>query len=124
VIGLRGDLEREGRMARLLVSFPNRTEDNTTNRAAPLLIGSYVRVDIEAGEIDNCLAIRQASLRSNDRIWVVDTTGKLQIRDVEILWTMDDMVYVSNAMQPGEYFDCQSASFSCSWHDRQRPTCD
>jgi hypothetical protein len=26
----------------------------------------------------------------------------LQIRDVEILWNMDDMVYVSNAMQPGE----------------------
>ena len=102
VIGLRGDVEREGRMARLLVSFPNTARENTSNRGAPLLIGSYVRVDIAAGEIDNCLAIHQASLRTNDRIWVVDASSTLQIRDVKILWSMDDMVYVSNAMQPGE----------------------
>ena len=102
VIGLRGDLEREGRMARLLISFSHNGEGGPSLKAAPLLIGSYVRVDIEAGEINNCLAIRQASLRSNNRIWVVDTSSTLQIRDVETLWNMDDMVYVSNAMQPGE----------------------
>ena len=89
-------------MARLLISFSHNEAASASRKVAPLLIGSYVRVDIEAGEINDCLAIRQASLRSNNRIWVVDTSSKLQIRDVEILWNMDDMVYVSNAMQPGE----------------------
>jgi len=102
VIGLRGDLEREGRMARLLISFSQNEAASASRKVSPLLIGSYVRVDIEAGEINDCLAIRQASLRSNNRIWVVDASSTLQIRDVEILWNMDDMVYVSNAMQPGE----------------------
>lgn len=89
-------------MERLLISFSHNEVTGASRKAAPLLIGSYVRVDIEAGEINDCLAIRQASLRSNNRIWVVDTSSTLQIRDVEILWNMDDIVYVSNAMQPGE----------------------
>ena len=102
VIGLRGDLEREGRMARLLISFPYYGKDANKPHDTPLLIGSYVRVDIEAGEIDNCLAINQASLRTGDRIWVVDQAKTIQIKEVEVYWTMDDMVYVSNVIKPGE----------------------
>ncbi len=102
VIGLRSDVEREGRMARLLVSFPVPEKQSPQNLMAPILIGSYVRVDIEAGEIEDCLAIQQASLRSGDRIWIVDNDSTLQIKDVKVHWTMDDMVYVSNPLQEGE----------------------
>lgn len=102
VIGLRGDLEREGRMARLIVSFQNDTSDSQSTPPFPILIGSYVRVDIEAGELEDCLAIQQSSLRSNDKLWIVDTNNQLQIRDVEVMWQMDDMVYVSNGLKPGE----------------------
>jgi len=102
VIGLRGDLEREGRMARLIVSFQNEPDDRPSNTQIPFLIGSYVRVDIEAGELEDCLAMEQSSLRSDNKLWVVDTNNQLQIRDVELYWQMDDMVYVSNGLQPGE----------------------
>lgn len=102
VIGLRGDLEREGRMARLIVSFQNDTQNPTTSKPFPILIGSYVRVDIMAGELEDCLAIQQSSLRSDNKIWVADANNELQIRDVEVFWQMDDMVYVSNELQAGE----------------------
>ena len=102
VIGLRGDLELEGRMARLIVSFSNTPSETTASQQIPILVGSYVRVDIEAGELEDCLAINQSSLRSDDKIWIVDTNSQLQIRDVEVYWQMDDMVYVSNELQPGE----------------------
>jgi hypothetical protein len=102
VIGLRGDLEREGRMARLIVSFQNEAMDAPSPTQIPMLIGSYVRVDIEAGELEDCLAIEQSSLRSGDKLWVVDTNDQLQIRDVEVFWQMDDMVYVSNGLKPGD----------------------
>lgn len=102
VIGLRGDLEREGRMARLIVSFQNEAMDAPSPTQIPMLIGSYVRVDIEAGELEDCLAIEQSSLRSGDKLWIVDTNDQLQIRDVEVFWQMDDMVYVSNGLKPGD----------------------
>ena len=106
VVRLLSDLEETGRMARVVVSVPdplglNQDEDEGPAKV-PLLLGSYVRVDIEAGRLQNVISIPRAALRRDDRIWVVDEENQLQIRETEVLWTDRDHFLVANKLAPGE----------------------
>lgn len=102
VIRLLGELESTGRMARVLVRIRDPFDLDAGSGRAPMLLGSYVRVDIDAGELSDVLAIQRDALREGDQIWVVDADGTLQIRGVEVVWREQETVYVRNVMKPGE----------------------
>ena len=87
VTKLLGDLETEGRMARVLVSVkdPLDREELKGNRP-PLLIGDYVRVEIEGHELKDVIKIPRTALRDNSKVWIAGDDGLLQIRPVEIVW--------------------------------------
>jgi RND family efflux transporter MFP subunit len=102
VIQLLGDLEKEGRMARVLIRVEDPMQRRTEGDAHPLLLGSYVRVDIDAGQLENVLAIPRPALREGDRIWVVGAGDQLQIRPVRVRWRQDETVYIEAALDPGE----------------------
>ncbi len=99
VVRLLADLEPEGRQARILVEVPS---PFTSNAAQPLLLGTYVRVEIDSGTLENALEIPRAALREGDRIWIVGEAEQLVIRDAEILWRRDNSVLISNTFEPGE----------------------
>ena len=67
-----------------------------------MLIGSYGRVEIDAGILENVLAIDRNSLRAGDKIWVVDENNQLQIREAIIRWKKDETIYIDNTLLPGE----------------------
>lgn len=102
VIRLLSDLDPIGRMARVLVRVPDPLGLQTGNPGIPLLLESYVRVEMEAGELRNVLNIPRSVLREGERIWVVDSNNELQIRPVEILWPRGDRVLIANCLHPGE----------------------
>ncbi|CAN5230477.1 N/A [soil metagenome] len=102
VARLLGDLETTGRMARLLVTVTDPLRLTSREDGLPLLLGSYVRVEIDAGRLDDVLEIPRAALRSGDRIWLVGPDNTLQIRDADILWRRDDSVLIANLLQDGE----------------------
>ena len=104
VLRLMADLTPEGRMARVLVSI--RDPLNLTGEAGAkegrILIGSYVRLKIDAGQIDNVYPIPRAALRENSQIWVKTPQETLQIRNVEVLWGRDNDVLVADGIRPGD----------------------
>jgi len=102
VLQLLSDLESTGRMARLLVRVPDPMGLETENKKLPLLLGSYARVEIDAGTLDNVLTIPRPALREGTRIWIVNGQKELEIRTVEILWTRPDTLLIANCMQPEE----------------------
>jgi len=102
VIQRLGDLTEAGRMARILIRIKDPLQLSETGQNPPLLLGSYVRVDIDAGELRNVLVLDRAALRENDRIWIVDGQNRLHIRKVDVRWRKDETVYVNNVLQPGE----------------------
>jgi hypothetical protein len=89
-------------MARVLVSVNDPMGFKKDSKKVPLLIGSYVRVEIEAGELEQVLAVQRDALRERDRVWICDANNELQIRDVEVLWRRDETVYLSNVLEEGE----------------------
>lgn len=95
VLRLLGDLEPNGRMARMLVSIADPLGRHDRSGEIPLLLGSYVQVEIDAGVLEGVVVIRRAALREGNRIWVVDGSNRLQIRDVEVLWFRKDSVLLA-----------------------------
>ncbi|MBK1854790.1 efflux RND transporter periplasmic adaptor subunit [Verrucomicrobiaceae bacterium 5K15] len=93
VVRLLGDLEEAGRQARVLVEVPNPLDANPTQ---PLLLGSYVKVDIDAGVLKNSLSIPRSALREGDRVWLVGPEKKLIIHDAEVLWRRENTVVIKN----------------------------
>ena len=103
VIKLLSDLEDEGRMARLLITVLDPLGlTNSGNAHPPMLIGEYVRVQIQGRQIPAAYSIPRSALRGNNRIWIVDKQGKLEIRRIEALWRDNQTVLLQNGLQPGE----------------------
>jgi RND family efflux transporter MFP subunit len=99
VVRLLGDLEESGRLARILVEVPRPFESESNS---PLLLGSYVRVSIDAGTLEKVLEIPRAALREGNRIWIAASDGTLAIRDVEILWRREGSVLIPGVIGDDE----------------------
>lgn len=102
VVRLLGDLQPEGRMARLLVRIPDPMGLSEGADALPLLLGSYVRVEIDAGELKDVLEAPREALREGEQVWISDSNDELQIRAAQVLWRRDEVVYLNNILESGE----------------------
>lgn len=103
VIKLLGDLEAEGRMARILVEVkdPLNLQKKDINQPG-LLIGEYVRIEIEGRRLQDVYRIPRAALRDNSMIWVVTNDSKLDIRRVETVWRDAETVLLREGLKPDE----------------------
>jgi RND family efflux transporter MFP subunit len=103
VIQLLGDLETEGRMARILAAVKDPLGlINTGQTIRPLLIGEYVRVEIEGSLLTQVFSIPRGALRDNDTMWVVADDSTLDIRSVRTLWRDKQTVFIKEGLNPGD----------------------
>ena len=102
VVRLLGEMERTGRMARVLISIDDPLGLDSAGDATPFLIGSYLRAEIDAGVIEDVLAIDRSALRDGNRVWVADEKSELQIKDVEVVWREDETIFIKSVLETGE----------------------
>jgi RND family efflux transporter MFP subunit len=103
VIKLLGDLEQEGRMARVLIEVRDPLGLHRKEKTQlPLLIGEYVRLDIQGRQLDDVYRIPRTALRDSNRIWVATSQDTLKIRNVDILWRDSETVLFRDGLQPGD----------------------
>ena len=103
VIRLAGDLEEEGRMARVFAAVADPLALGEENAGAPrLLIGSFVSVEIEGRTLDDVIALDRELLRDGDRVWVLSEEGTLEIRDVTVAFRGRGRVLISSGVEEGE----------------------
>jgi RND family efflux transporter MFP subunit len=103
VVRLLGDLETEGRLARVLVAVSDPLDLTAPETPRPpLLIGEYVRLEIEGRALENVLRIPRTALRDGSTIWVADAQDRLEVRPVDPLWRETDTVLLREGLAPGE----------------------
>ncbi|MDX2456646.1 MAG: efflux RND transporter periplasmic adaptor subunit [Gammaproteobacteria bacterium] len=103
VIRLAGDLEKEGRMARLIVEVDDPFTLKPENSGKPvLLMNSYVSVEIEGRQLDQVATIARTHLRDGDRLWIMGVDDALEIRKVDIVFRSHDQVLVADGVKAGE----------------------
>lgn len=103
VVCLLGELETQGRLARLLVAVDDPFCLKPENRDLPqLLMGSYVSAEIKGRTLTSVFPIKRSYLRDNDSVWIMDDTGQLEIRPVQITFRGPDQVYVTEGLREDE----------------------
>jgi RND family efflux transporter MFP subunit len=104
VVRLLGDLATEGRMARILVEVADPLGLNaSTKDRTPLLIGEYVRVEIQGRKLDGVFEIPRTALRDHSSVWLVGKNQTLEIRKVRAIWRDPEIVLLKDALKPGEH---------------------
>lgn len=103
IIRLASQLESEGRMAQLLVAVtdPLALEDENAGKPV-LLIGTYVRTEIEGAEVGPVAIIERNLLRDGGNLWMMAPDNTLEIRAASILFKGRDTVLVDKGVAAGE----------------------
>jgi len=102
VVRLFSDLVPASRMARMLIEVHDPLGLKAGDGRFPLLIDSFVRIEIEAGELQDVLVVPRAALREGSQVWFIGADSRLRIDEARILWSQQDVHYIANVMQPGE----------------------
>ena len=104
VMFLLGELAQEGRMAQLVVAVddPFELKLPPEQRKLPLLLGSYVRVEIEGEELADVVELPRSALRENDTVWLVDDEQQLEIRPITVRWRAREHVFINEGLRPGD----------------------
>jgi RND family efflux transporter MFP subunit len=107
VVRLLGDLDPQGRMARLLVEIEDpfglssKDERPEKARGIPLLLDTYVQVELQGNQKEELVEIPRRALRDQNQVYVFDD-GTLAIRSVEIAWQRPQHVLVRAGLEEGE----------------------
>lgn len=100
---LTTNLEPHGRMAVLLVSVKDPLDTKVEpSRRHPLLLGSYVRAEIEGRFLPNVVRIPRTALHEGENVWLMKSDRTLEIRPVRIAWSGNDYVLVNQGLKEGE----------------------
>lgn len=131
IVRLLGDLDPVGRMARLLVriddplgleqsssganatagaaarqpapGLPPTSESATNGRGTlPLLLGSFVHVELRGKTLQNVAEIPTRALQPEDRVYLFGPGGKLEIRAVEVLLRSAETTVVRGRLADGD----------------------
>ncbi len=113
VVRLLGDLDPAGRLARVLVTIDDPLNLSSVSSALPLLVGTYVDVDILGENMDDVVVVPRTALRDVagmdtangsgiEGIWIMDDDNRLEMRPVQVAWRGKDAVFLRNGFRNGE----------------------
>ncbi|MCY3728845.1 MAG: efflux RND transporter periplasmic adaptor subunit [Nitrospira sp.] len=103
VVELLGDVTQNGRMAQVLVSIADPLElEKSAKGRRPLLLGEYVRVEIEGPALRDVIVLPRNAIREGTRVWVKNARNQLDVRPVEIVLSRKDTVLISRGIRDGE----------------------
>lgn len=103
VAGLLGDVSENGRMARLLVLVEDPLSRTTAqDQQLPLLLGEYVRVEIDGPQLSNVFVVPRSTLREGGRMWVKNENNQLEIRQVEVALSRHDSLLIQSGLRDGD----------------------
>ena len=101
VVGLLGEVDPGGRMARVLIEVPDPL-GLESSQPFSLLVGQYVSVEIEGPTLRDVVVIPRAGIREGDEVWVMDRDQRLAVRSVKRIFASATEVVVEHHFEPGD----------------------
>ncbi len=97
-------LDDTTRMGRVLVSIMDPL--GLQNNKPPLLIGDHVRVDLQAGQLQNVVKLPRSALRGADTVWVAipkeDGQYSLDLRKVNVAWRDTQFAIIDKGLEQND----------------------
>ena len=103
VVEFLGDVTQNGRMAQVLISIrdPLELEQSEAVRR-PVLLGEYVRVDIDGPMLHGVTVLPRHAIREGSRVWINNADRQLEVRPVDIILSRKETVLVGRGIRDGE----------------------
>ena len=99
---LAGEVERSGRLAKVILLIDDPLNRDEEPGRTPLLLGSYVRIEIEGPEITDVIELPRSIIHEDDTIWVMTNDDTLAIRKLDVIVGRIDSVLARVELAPGE----------------------
>ena len=97
---LLGDIEPDGRLAKIFIQLNDPLDLNRQNGdRRPLLLGDYVSARIEGRSVQNVFIIERQHIRDGNRVYIADEDDRLQVHTVDIIWNGTDHVLVRGLVE-------------------------
>ncbi len=102
VVRRLGDVDPQGRMARLVVAVEDPYGlENDGGERPELAMGTFVQVVLHGAVLKDVAVIPAAALRDGGSVWIMND-GHLKIRPVEVVRRARDEVVISGGLGPGD----------------------
>jgi hypothetical protein len=88
-------------MARVLISVRDPLGVEKPNRPR-MILGAYVELAVEGRKISDVIPVSRENLHEGNIVWVAGDNGRLDVREVEIIWAGKESVFVGSGLAPGE----------------------
>ena len=102
VVRTESEIDPVSRMVHVVAEVSDPYAPSENPNQPPLAVGMYVEAEIEGRLLQNIAAIPRAALRGRDQVLVVSVNEQLEFRDVAILRSTTDAIYVQNGLSDGE----------------------
>ena len=93
-------LEGEGRLARIYVEVDDPM--GLTTKARRLLLGAWVRVEIDGIELRDVVELNRSFVRDGDRAWVMNEQNALEVRKLDIAHAGPTHALVTDGLTDGD----------------------
>lgn len=95
---LVGALDNQTRLARVVINVQDPLlRKNPDSSKPPLIIGTFVEVQIKARKLENVVRLERQYIRPENTVWVL-SEGKLAIRKVNILFEDGQFAYIRDGL--------------------------
>lgn len=101
VVRLTGSLSEQSRMATVLVNVSDPLGLSGKDKIQPLILGSYVSLEITGKKAENIYRIPRKALRENDSVWLFQD-GRLHIQPIGIAWKDENSIFVNTGIKTGD----------------------
>ena len=96
IVRTEAQIDTSSRMVHVIARVANE------NQVTPLVVGLFVKADIEGVLANDIVVLPRNALRNGGRVLVVDENNKLRFREIETLRLHKDDVLIKAGLEPGE----------------------
>jgi len=118
IVRTEGELDPQTRMINIVAQVD--APYKSVAGRPPLAVGLFVEAEILGMNVDNVYVLPRSAIQANNQVYVISRDNTLQFRDVDILRTVDEAVYVTDGIGAGETV-CLSTINNAIRHMSVRP---
>jgi RND family efflux transporter MFP subunit len=97
-----GEIDARTRMLNVIVRVADPYGAGASADGTPLSVGMFVTATIEGSEVAGAIIVPRSALIGEDRIAVVGSDDRLELRTVNVLRTSNDQAILGAGLSPGE----------------------
>jgi RND family efflux transporter MFP subunit len=102
IVRTEGEIDPKSRMVQVVAEVIDPYGRGENPDRPPLALGMFVDAEIVGHRVEDVIVLPRTALRGSDRVWVVDTDGRLHFREVDVLRTGRENIVIRSGLESGD----------------------